>query len=328
MIFSGNNGTHGGAIMLTGRSMFYAMPYTHVQITNNHAKRGGGVYVKDEDTVTTTSCFFQLLNLSYSHIDAVVTLENNTADEAGSAVYGGKIDQCYLYTSSQHLVYNSTVFTKLFKIVDNFSLVSRVSSNPVAFGLCKHRYTLLIKNNFLEAMVHIVEVYPGQLFKVLVVLNGQRNGSVPGIVHAELVNKSRGAHFAPLQETQETKSSCTNLIYNIFSDRQEELILLRLHGVQYSDSQRNEFKINVTLLPCPPSFQLSTLTAQCECNPQLKERGLLCNISNATPLVQRTKSVWISSLPNTILHDNCPLDYCKPISLWLQLNHSDEQCVI
>ena len=47
VIFSGNNGTHGGAIMLTGRSMFYTMPYTHVQITNNHAKRGGGIYVKD-----------------------------------------------------------------------------------------------------------------------------------------------------------------------------------------------------------------------------------------------------------------------------------------
>ena len=192
----------------------------------------------------------------------MVTLENNTADEAGSAVYGGEIDQCYLYTSSQHLVYNSTIFTELFKIVDNFSLVSRVSSNPVAFGLCKHRYTLLIKNNILEAIVHIVEVYPGQLFTVPVVLNGQRNGSVPGIVRAVLVNKSRGVHFAPLQETQETKSSCTNLRYNIFSDRQQELILSRIDGVQYSDPQRNEFIINVTLLPCPPAsnYPLSLLS--------------------------------------------------------------------
>ena len=163
VIFSGNNGTHGGAIALTGDSRFYIMQYTHVQITNNHAKRGGGIYIEDEVTVTTTPCFFQLLNLkySYSHIDAVVTLENNTADEAGSSVYvRRKIDQCYLYTRGQQLVYNSTVFTGLFKIVDNFSLVSRVSSNPVAFGFCKHRYTLLIKNNILVAIVHIVEVYP------------------------------------------------------------------------------------------------------------------------------------------------------------------------
>ena len=46
-----------------------------------------------EDTLTTTLHFFQLLNLSYSHIDAVVTLENNTADEAGNAVYRGVTDQ-------------------------------------------------------------------------------------------------------------------------------------------------------------------------------------------------------------------------------------------
>ena len=158
-----------------------------------------------------------------------------------------------LYITALH------VFTELFKIVDNFSLVSGVSSNPVAFGFCKHRYTLLIKNNILVAIVHIVEVYPGQLFKVLVVLYGQRNGSVPGIVRAELVNKSRGAHFAPLQETQETKSSCTNLTYNIFSDRQEELILLQIDGVQYSDPQRNEFIIRFTLLPCPPPPRLPTI---------------------------------------------------------------------
>ena len=87
--------------------------------------------------------------------------------------------------------------------------------------------------------------------------------------------------------------------------------------------------VNVTLLPCPPGFQLSKLTAQCECNSLLKDRGLSCNISGATPVVHRTKSVWISINPNrndTILHDNCPLDYCKPTSFWLQLEHPDEQC--
>ena len=85
----------------------------------------------------------------------------------------------------------------------------------------------------------------------------------------------------------------------------------------------------MSLLPCPPGFQLSTVTAECECSPLLKDRGLLCNISGAKPLIQRTKSVWISIHPNgnyTILHDNCPLDYCKTTPLWLQLNLSDEQC--
>ena len=103
------------------------------------------------------------------------------------------------------------------------------------------------------------------------------------------------------------------------------MIELRVDGVQpYAEESRPT--INVTLLPCPPGFQLSNVTAQCECAPLLKDRGLLCNISGAVPLVQRTKSVWVSSYPNIILHDDCSLDYCKPTPLWLQLDYSDEQC--
>ena len=48
--------------------------------------------------------------------------------------------------------------------------------------------------------------------------------------------------------------------------------------------------------------------------------------------MQRSRSIWISahsnrSRTNTILlHDHCPLDYCKPTRLWLQLDYPDEQC--
>ena len=71
-------------MILQGGSIFYLMPHTHIEITNNHAIRGGGIYVEDQVLVITFPCFFQLVNLQYpySHIDAVVTLENNTADEA------------------------------------------------------------------------------------------------------------------------------------------------------------------------------------------------------------------------------------------------------
>ena len=333
IIFSGNSGTLGGAMILQGGSRFYLMPHTHIQISNNHAKRGGGIYIVDQDltTVPLIPCFFQLLDLQYpiSHIDTRITLENNTADEAGSAVYGGMIDQCYLFTSSQVIIQNSGVFTSIFKILDNVSNVSQVSSNPVAIHLCNHMYmSPFTKNYFTTLRVDHVSVYPGQRFKIPVVLYGQKNGSVPGTVRAELINKSRGAHFATLQESQNTEYLCTNLTYTIFSTGQYELIEIRVDGVQYYE-EKTKLLINVTLLPCPLGFQLSNFTAQCECAPLLKDKGLLCNISGSTPMVRRTKSVWISINTNendTILHDNCPLDYCKPTPLWLQLDYSDEQC--
>ena len=127
-----------------------------------------------------------------------------------------------------------------------------------------------------------VYVYPGQTFKVLAALYGQRNGSVPGIVRANLVNKSRVAHLAPLQETQKTGYLCGNLTYTIFSTRHSELIQLRVDSCKHYIFFETYVIIQATLFPCPPGFQLSNITAQCECAPILQDRGLLCNISGNT----------------------------------------------
>ena len=207
----------------------------------------------------------------------MVTLENNTADEAGSALYGGGIEVCYLYISNQSVKINDTVFTDIFKIIDISSPTSQVSSDPVGVYWCNDKIQ--------------PKVYPGQMFKLPVVVYGQRNGSVPGIVRAEFVNKSQGAYFAPLQETQKTGHSCTNLTYTIFSRGYFELIHLSVGDVIQHYNIQKVIRLLVTLLPCPTGFQLSTMTAQCECAPLLKDKDLHCNISGATPLVQRTMSV-------------------------------------
>ena len=102
--------------------------------------------------------------------------------------------------------------------------MSQVSSNPLAVRVCNH---------WGDTGSEIVHVYPGQSFKVLVVLYGQRNGSVPGIVRANLFKGSRDTHLAPLQETQEMGYVCENLTYTIFSTGHHELILLRVDGGQY-----------------------------------------------------------------------------------------------
>ena len=187
--------------------------------------------------------------------------------------------------------------------------------------MCNHR-------NVAGIGIKIVIVYPGQNFKVLVALYGQRNGSTPGIVRANLFEYHTGAHLAPLQETQETGYLCENLTYTIFSTGHYEVIMLRVDGAGYYSGELRVL-IHAILLPCPPGFQLSNITAQCECAPVLQDRGLLCNISGTTPLVQRTRSIWISTHHNgsdVIIHDHCPLNYCKPTQLWIHLEHSDEQC--
>ena len=78
------------------------------------------------------------------------------------------------------------------------------------FYVCNH-------GNLAGGEIEKVHVYPGQNFKVQVVLHGQRNGSVPGLVHASLFESPRGAHLGPLQETQETGYLCENLTYTLSS---------------------------------------------------------------------------------------------------------------
>ena len=84
-------------MILQSGSTIYLTPHTHIQVTHNHAKRGakrgGGIYVEDQNAATTVPCFFQVLDLQYPYTatEIMITLENNTADEAGSAVYGGMI---------------------------------------------------------------------------------------------------------------------------------------------------------------------------------------------------------------------------------------------
>ena len=316
--------------MLQGGSTFYLMPHTHVKIISNHAKRGGGIYIDDGNSRIFGPCFFQLLDLRYpySDIDSVVTLENNTADEAGSALYGGEIDNCYIQATSQRFMH-SIVFAIVFKILDLPSLVSQVSSNPFAVSLCNRSDSSANAGSEIHRIqIQTPHTYPGQMLKVPVTLYGQRNGSVPGIVYAHFLESTQDAHLAPLQETQQIGYLCQNVTYTIFSTRQYELILLSVDGDHFYANELPVL-IGVTLLPCPSGFQLSNITAQCECVPILQDRGLLCNISGATPLVQRTRSTWISTHHNgcdVILHDHCPLNYCRPTQLWLHLGHPDEQC--
>ena len=68
----------------------------------------------------------------------------------------------------------------IFKSTDNSPAVSQVSSHPVAVHWCNED-TLTG-----PGVQHMFQVYPGQRFKIPIVLYGQRNGSVPGTVRAEL----------------------------------------------------------------------------------------------------------------------------------------------
>ena len=98
--------SRGGAVYLGIISTLSLLPHTTVCWENNHATFGGAIYVLDVNTlayctpiaqfVPREECFFQLPGQNLSSIDVKLVFKNNSADDAGSVLYGGAIDNCKL----------------------------------------------------------------------------------------------------------------------------------------------------------------------------------------------------------------------------------------
>ena len=99
--------SHGGALYLALNSTLSILPHTTVYWENNHAGLGGAIYVDDVNPliyctqiiryIPREECFFQLPGRNLSRgIDVQLVFKNNSADDAGSVLYGGAIDNCKL----------------------------------------------------------------------------------------------------------------------------------------------------------------------------------------------------------------------------------------
>ena len=103
-----NGYNYGGGVFMGLISTFSILPNTTVYWENNHASVGGAIYVIDVSPTTSyctllgpygakEECFFQLPGQNLSNgIDVRLVFKNNSADIAGSVLYGGEIDNCKL----------------------------------------------------------------------------------------------------------------------------------------------------------------------------------------------------------------------------------------
>ena len=118
VIFSGNIGYKGGALALIDDSFIKLKAPIKVYFLKNHAEHSGGaIYVKDYRVESFSKgslplCFFQIED---SHLDSPleelsIMLENNTAQHAGSALYGGWVDYCQANIGLLDTAYGTKVF--------------------------------------------------------------------------------------------------------------------------------------------------------------------------------------------------------------------------
>ena len=333
----------GGGVFMGIKCTFSILPNTTVYWENNHASLGGAIYVYDASPlsyckvatlVSKEECFFQLPGQNLSNgIDVHLVFKNNSADDAGSVLYGGAIDNCKLTGLDSH---NSGEVFDMIVHTDNDTednTNSNISSDPLRICPCE--------NNLSQCRVSLYHfprrVYPGETFQVSVVAVGQRNGAVPGRVISSVDNTQYpGTKLQDYQYLQQGNSTCTKLSYTVLSrvQTQQVKIVLRTEDSPCSKLSGYTLTISVNLYQfCPPGLNFSESASSCVCDPRLAQYTQECSITNGVGQITRDsdKQFWVgyddqSQSDNLILHPLCPYSYCVNDNVSFALNESDIQC--
>ena len=274
-------------------------------------------------------CFFQLpcQNLS-SGVDVRLVFQNNSADIAGSVLYGGAIDNCKLshgldsYSSGE-------VFDMIVHIDEtDHNTTPNISSDPLEICLCE--------NSLLECVDVIGTVctaYPGETFQVSVLPVGQRYGTVPsGVV--SIIDQDKG-HLPDSQHLQQANNTYTKLNYTVLSLPQTVYIVLHpddspCSSVFYPNTLYISVNLNQT---CPPGFNLSQVEESCVYEPRLAQYTgeHKCTITNGVGNITHDsgRKFWVGyddQSHGLILNSLCPFDYCVSQAVNFSLNNTDMQC--
>ena len=331
----------GGGLFLVNHSTFSVLSSTTVYWESNHAQLGGAIYVMDSnnpfklayctqlDTRTTKDeCFFQLPAQNLSNgLDSQFVFKDNSADVAGSVLYGGAIDNCKLTDLES---YSSNEVFDMLVHIENDITSSSISSLPFRVCPCENNRPDCSKSG------KSYTVHPGETFQISMVVVGQRNGTAPATVRGRLTSSSwwysytTTGNLHPLQYHQATLSTCTSLNYTVFSLL--DSVVLEL----YADGPCSTFS-NVLVLTldvnqtCPPGFNRSEIEQSCVCNQRLAKYTKHCDITDGLGRITRSSHdhFWVgydNESDALILHPQCPFDYCVSHTVDFPLNNTDLQC--
>ena len=325
--FSHNKAKSGGAL-IGSTPTCYLFPNTSVHFESNHAtQRGGAVNHLDDpfydcfllsrlfkETKLLIPCFFRIPEERDPQIELV--FNNNTAGEAGDSLYGGAIDSCLTYSiNGNRLGYD--MFDSLSTITNNNS-TSSVSSDPFRICACINN-----QPDFNSVSIER-ETYPGATFLISAVGVGQRNGTVPAVIRAELGLKSH-AKIDELEKAQEIEQHCSSLHYTVYSPAALEEINLYAEGS--CPRLGDPLTVFVKLRECPAGFMMSERKNACVCEERLQKYTTSCNITDAT--IEHSGNLWVgysNRSSGLILHPHCPFDYCTTETIRFTLADSDKQC--
>ena len=296
--------------------------------------------------ITKSDCLFQIqiermYNFSTS-INEIAELKNvrlyfrnNTALEAGTMLYGGSVDSCSLSLISQQLVghiqpYRCPKSGEVFDYITSTDEQSLdISSDP--------QYICSCEDGEPDCSAYFISrsVYPGGTVQIPIIAYGQRNGTTPAVVN--MITHDDEITTREAEKTQNITNKCTFLNYTVQTRAEGNHYKLTLYLGPCPPNERtnssgptNVITVHVTILDCPPGFEISAYEPLCNCAQSLQQYTNTCRIAKRKIERATENEFWVgykqdnTSSDGLILHPHCPFDYCTSNELFLSL---DEQCV-
>ena len=362
VLFSNNTAVFGTAFVLVQGSVIRLVRNTNIIFKNNYATNAGGVFyigLNDYsylgDASSHRTCF---LNTPVDRSQIQFTFVNNSAGLGGDILYGGQV--AFALDGDWNCLESFENISTITAYQNDFS---SISSKPSRVCFCNESR---IPDCMIFSYTKTHSFYPGQNMYISAVTVGQNFGTVPGSVYAQYFKRSHTDNLLELDGSQKvqsvTQKSCNKLFYTLFSPKDitnlilvltvEETVVSSEYNQIFSNQTKSLFQqsyhtsrfqpllysnnpvyVNISILPCPVGFMLtSDPPFKCDCNQLLQQiPGVHCNIQHQT--VRRSGLVWVGMVSNdnttvgTIAASQyCPLNYCNSVDCNVYLTKSDIQC--
>ena len=363
LTFSSNKAITGTAFILVQGSTLSLAENSYIYFLNNHATNTGGVFYIATDMHwedygispwPMTKCF---LSTKCDRSQTKFVFVNNSAGMGGDILYGGQVA---LGLDGKRNCPDNCLDS--FKNISNISQngLSLISSDPSRVCLCNGTgqpdcLTLA------DPTPH--SIYPGQSINISAVVVGQDFGTVAGFVYAQFLHISPTESQTQSKSWQWTQQKCSLLSVAIPLQSEAFEAMLVLTAQNYShlsplsctysvnpedflwnnpyftsdvDSliyRHNPVCVNISFLPCPPGFMLTTDPPfRCVCDHLLHQiHGIQCHIQGQT--IGRSGLLWVGMIQDdngtngtVAASEFCPLDYCYKGESNVTLRESDSQC--
>ena len=307
-VFHNNTGINGGGLALYQNSYIVFHENSTLNFTNNTArKKGGAIFVDSQ--LYYYSCFFQYSDHT-SPQSVSVYITGNKADEAGTVLYGGMIDTCYLLFTN-HLSYGIYIFNKTFDYSSQTG-PSVISSEPTDVCFCDDNNTVNCSQTQLT-----MTAYPGGEINISVVTVGQFNGVSPGLLQIQPLRHT-GTPTDMHIELHNTTTNCTIITLKPI----HKCYTLKVYG--WASSKL----LNISLSTCPLGFEISNKTRSCDCE-ELKLKGTVVTCDSTNKQIVRQGDMWIGNISYCVIAQTpCPFDYCNTAQVSFSLTDPDPQCAL